>query len=507
MVTGDDLIKALPQAMCHRWGHVEIGHVVCDSRQVRPGDLFVAIPGVAVDGHRFVPQALEAGAVACVVERMLPCLKDVPTVVVPDAREALAHLHAAYHDFPGRDLRVVGVTGTDGKTTTTRLTAAICRTAGHATGSVDSITATIGEREVATGFHTTTPDAGEMQAYLAQMVAAEMEYAIIESTSHGLAQHRVTACEYDVAVITNITHEHLDYHGSYEAYRAAKRKLFEHLDTSFHKPGVDKVAVLNRDDTSYEYLQSVPADRQITYGLEEEAQVTARDIVHSGAGLAFTILLADTAMPIHSSLIGRYNVYNILAAASVGYSQGFEPDAIGEGVASVRAVPGRMELIERGQPYTVIVDFAHTPKALEEALHTVRTLAKGRITVVFGCAGLRDEAKRPWMGEIAGRLADRVVITAEDPRTESLEDIMEQIAEGCRQSGRHEGEGFWRIGDRDEAIGWALETSAPDDLIIITGKGHEQSMCFGTTEYPWSDQEAVAEHLKRLGYDKPIQKA
>ncbi|MFO7917382.1 MAG: UDP-N-acetylmuramoyl-L-alanyl-D-glutamate--2,6-diaminopimelate ligase [Anaerolineae bacterium] len=500
MVSGEVLIRALPQATCHHWRHVKIENVVCDSRQVNPGDLFVAIPGVSLDGHRFVPQALEAGAVACVVERMLPLLENVPTAVVPDAREALAYLHAAYHNFPGRHLKVVGVTGTDGKTTTVRLTASICRAAGHPTGSVDSITATIGEREVATGFHTTTPDAGEMQAYLAGMVAEEMEYAIIESTSHGLAQHRVTACEYDVAAVTNVTHEHLDYHGSYEAYRGAKRKLFEHLNTSFHKPGVAKVAVLNRDDSSYDYLRAVSADRQITYGLEKEAQVTASDISHSGAGLAFTLVMPDTTIPVRSSLIGRYNVYNILAAASVGYSQGFTPNAIAEGIASVKAVPGRMESIDGGQPYTVIVDFAHTPNALEEALHTVRTLTQGRITVVFGCAGLRDEAKRPWMGEIAGRLADRVVITAEDPRTESLAEIMEQIAKGCRHSGRREGEGFWRIGDRDKAIGWALETATPGDLIIITGKGHEQSMCFGTTEYPWSDQEAVLKHLKRLGY-------
>ncbi|MFP3896862.1 MAG: UDP-N-acetylmuramoyl-L-alanyl-D-glutamate--2,6-diaminopimelate ligase [Anaerolineales bacterium] len=500
MVSGEVLLRALPQATCRHWRHVDIGHVVCDSRQVGPGDLFVAIPGVAVDGHCFVPQALEAGAVACVVERTLPSLENVPTIIVPDAREALAHLHAAYHNFPGRDLKVIGVTGTDGKTTTVRLTAALCRAAGYPTGSVDSITATIGEREVTTGFHTTTPDAGETQAYLAQMVAAEMEYAVIESTSHGLAQHRVTACEYDVAVVTNITHEHLDYHGSYEAYRAAKRKLFEHVSTSFHKPGVDKVAVLNRDDSSYEYLHSVPVDRQITYGLEKAAQVTAKDITHSGSGLTFTLVMPDMTIPIHSPLIGRYNMYNILAAASVGYSQNFEAHAIGEGIASVKAVPGRMESIDRGQPYTVIVDFAHTPNALEEALHTVRALADGDITVVFGCAGLRDEAKRPWMGEIAGRLADRVVITAEDPRTESLEEIMEQIAAGCRRSGRREGKGFWRIGDRGKAIGWALETATSGDLIIITGKGHEQSMCFGTTEHPWSDQEAVLRHLRRLDY-------
>ena len=501
MMSGDLLLKALPHVITRHWRPFQVQNVVCDSRRVAPGDLFVAIPGVSVDGHSFVPAALRAGAVACVVERMLPELAGVPTAIVPDAREALAHLHAALNGFPARKLKVIGVTGTDGKTTTVRLIAEILRAAGRRTGTVDSVRASIGDREMPTGFHTTTPDAPEVQAYLARMVAAGVEYAVLESTSHGLAQHRVTACEFDIAVVTNITHEHLDYHGTYEAYREAKAMLFRGLSSVMRKPGVSKVAVLNADDSSYDYLRVIPAERLISYGLQHPADVTARDITASAAGLHFLAVAPGLELPLVSPLVGRYNICNILAAVSVAYSQGLAPEAIRAGVAAMRGVLGRMERIDRGQPYTVIVDFAHTPNALENALGTARDLAEGRVIVTFGCAGLRDRAKRSWMGEIAGRLADRVIITAEDPRTESLEAIMEEIAVGCRRAGCREEEGFWCIADRGEAIATALALAQPGDVVIVTGKGHERSMCYGTTELPWSDHDAIAQGLRRLGYD------
>ncbi|MBM3189827.1 MAG: UDP-N-acetylmuramoyl-L-alanyl-D-glutamate--2,6-diaminopimelate ligase, partial [Chloroflexi bacterium] len=451
----------------------------------------------------FVADALRRGAVACVVERVLPELAGVPAVLVPNAREALAHLHAAWRGFPAHHLRVIGVTGTDGKTTTVRLITGILRAAGHPTGRVDSVSAAIGGVEVSTGFHTTTPDAPEMQAYLAEMVRYGMEYAVIESTSHGLAQDRVAACAYDVAVVTNITHEHLDYHGSYEAYREAKAKLFRYLATSPRKPGMAKVSVLNADDSSYAYLRDIPADVQITYGLRD-ALVTAKDLAASPKGLRCTVRTPGGTLTLESPLVGRYNVYNILAAVSVAHSQKLDPETVRAGVAGVSGVTGRMERIDRGQPFTVIVDFAHTPNALENALRTGRDLAEGRaLSVVFGCAGLRDRLKRPWMGEIATRLADRVYITAEDPRTESLDAIMAEIAEGCRKAGGREGESFWRIGDREEAIAAALGAARPGDVVIVTGKGHEQSMCFGTTEYPWSDHAAVLRGLDRLGHSAP----
>jgi len=500
VVSLDELVDALPKAERLHWRPVQIEHVVCDSRQVAPGDLFVAISGVSVDGHRFVGDALQAGAVACVVERLLPELTGTPTVLVPNSREAFAYLHAALQGFPARQLRVIGVTGTDGKTTTVRLISAILRAAGHATGSVDSVSAFIGGQEMPTGFHTTTPDAPEVQAYLAEMVSRGMEYAVLETTSHGLAQHRVAACEFDVAVITNITHEHLDYHKTYEAYREAKGLLFRALGRSLRKPGVKKVAVLNADDPSYDYLRAFPADLHISYGLRRTAQVRPEEIHEGPSGLSLVVSLGGRILSLFSPLIGRYNVYNILAAVSVGYALELPMEAIRQGISAMRGVPGRMERIDRGQPFTVIVDFAHTPNALENALRTARQLARGKVSVVFGCAGLRDRAKRPWMGRIAGQLADRVFITAEDPRTEPLEQIIEEIAQGCLQAGCQEGQDFWRVPDRAEAIAQALSMAQPGDVVIVTGKGHERSMCFGTVEHPWSDHEAILQGLRALGY-------
>ncbi len=501
----DPLIDALPAATRHNWRPLEIGKITTDSRQVEPGDLFVAVPGVSVDGHRFIPAALKAGAVACIVERLTPELEGeytvcTPAVQVPNAREALAHLMAAWHGNPGRKLRVIGVTGTDGKTTTVRLIAGILSAAGHVVGTIDSVGASIAGRETPTGFHTTTPDAPEVQAYLAEMVEAGVEYVVIESTSHGLAQHRVTAVEYDVAAVTNITHEHLDFHGSLAAYQQAKAMLFHALSTSVRKDGVPKVAVLNRDDASYAYLSPIPAECQLSYGLDAVADLHAQDVAVSPSGLHLEIVTPQGPLAMSSPLVGHFNVFNILAAVSVAYSQGIAPEAIAAGIAQVRGIVGRMERIDRGQPFTAIVDFAHTPNAMDKALQCARELTEGQVIVVFGCAGLRDVAKRAWMGEVAGRLADRVIITAEDPRTEPLDAIMDQIAVGCQQAGRQQGEGYYKIGDRGEAILTALEMARPGDVVIATGKGHERSMCFGEIEHPWSDQDAVRDGLAGLGY-------
>ncbi len=505
----DDLASALPRAQRLHWRKgIGIEQIRDDSRQVQRGDLFVAVPGVYVDGHQYAGAAVARGAAALVLEHEVEGLVEVPTLLVPDSREALAWLHAAWQGYPGRRLRVIGVTGTDGKTTTVRLIARLLNRAGHPTGNVDSVSAFIGAQELDTGFHTTTPDAPEVQAYLADMVRAGMEYAVIESTSHGLAQHRVTGSEYDVAVVTNITHEHLDYHKTYEAYREAKAMLFRSLATAYRKPGMAKVAVLNRDDSSYDYLASIPADLHLSYSVRQPADLTAHAIAVASKGLHLLLQAPQGAVPIVSPLVGRYNASNILAAAAVAVSQGLTLDQIAVGVSEVKGVTGRMERIDEGQPFTVIVDFAHTPNALDNALQTARDLAAGerqepgRVIAVFGCAGLRDVAKRPWMGEISGRLADVTVFTAEDPRTESLDGIMEQMAVGCRRAGREEGHGFFRVGDRAEAIALAISLARPGDVVILCGKGHERSMCYGTTEYPWSDQDAARAALQELGYSR-----
>ncbi len=522
----DALLRALPaHTLSNGSADLEITGVTPDSRLVVPGSLFVAVPGVEVDGTRFIPDALARGAAAIVAQSDSPVPglpPGVPLILVSDSRSALAFLSAAWYKFPARNLRVIGVTGTDGKTTTSTLVENILLAAGHTVGAVTTVAAHIGGKEIDTGFHTTTPDSPDIQRYLAQMVSLGAEYAVVESTSHGLAQHRLDAIDFDVAVVTNITHEHLDFHGTWENYRDAKAMLFRALAASRRKPRTPKAAVLNADDNSrgaFDYLRAIPADERIIYSIEpgaersqrdslqssttqdgaEETRIFARDIRHLPAGLEFRIETPSGDIPIASQLIGDFNVSNILAAAGAALARDIPFDAIRQGVAVTRSIPGRMERIDLGQPFTVVVDFAHTPNALERALETVRRLTSGRVIVVFGTAGLRDVQKRPWMGNVAGRLADLTVVTAEDPRTESLDDINAAIASGLEKAGRQRDRDYYVVDDRAEAIRFAIgKLARPGDLVIITGKGHERSMCYGKTEYPWSDQEAVVAALKEI---------
>ena len=480
---------------------VEICGVTADSRQVRPGYAFVAIRGTTVDGHRYLQAALDGGACALVVaedvEFHLESEQPFALVEVKDTREALAWMMAVLHGYPARHLRVVGVTGTDGKTTTVNLISSILRAGGHSVGMISTVNAQIGDDCLDTGLHTTTPDAPDLQGYLARMVQAGLEYAVLEATSHGLAQHRVTGCEQDVAVVTNITHEHLDYHRTYEAYFAAKARLFQGLSTAYRKSGVPKVAILNREDASFGLLWPIPADIKLTYGLSSAVDVRARRVDCAADYTAFQVVTPQGYFDVHTPLVGLFNVYNILAATATGLSQEVALDHIRQGVEAVSGVVGRMERMDRGQDFTVVVDFAHTPNGLRRALETARTMTRGTVIVVFGSAGLRDVAKRGLMGHEAGRLADRIVITAEDPRTESLDDIMAAIAEGCEAEGKREGESYWCIADRAGAIQFAIDLARPGDLVLTAGKAHEQSMCFGTTEYPWSEHEAVEKALSR----------
>ena len=497
------LITALPTVLSQTGGDTEIHSVVADSRRVRPGDLFVAIPGVNVDGHRFIPQAVKDGAVAIVGElepRELPHLDEdkVAYVRVPDAREAWGWLCAAWHGFPSRQMTLVGVTGTDGKTTTVNLIYNILRAAGIKAGMVSTVNARIGKEESETGLHTTTPDPPDVQRYLARMVQAGTTHAVLEVTSHGLAHNRVAGCDFDVATVTNITHEHLDFHGSLAAYQEAKTRLFQRLANSLRKPNVPKVAILNRDDDSYRYLSPLPADRQIVYGMAQPVDVTASDVRFAPDRTHFILHTPTGKAPIETALVGAYNVSNVLAAASTGIALGIELDPIRAGVAALQAIPGRMERIKEGQDYLAIVDFAHTPNALQRALETARTMTSdgGRVIAVFGCAGLRDREKRTMMGNIAGETADLVVITAEDPRTESLEKIIAESVVAATATGKREGVDLWRVHDRGEAILLACEMARTGDVVISCGKGHEQSMCFGTTEYPWDDREAMRRALQ-----------
>jgi UDP-N-acetylmuramoyl-L-alanyl-D-glutamate--2,6-diaminopimelate ligase len=490
------LTAALPHADVQGDVSASIEAIAWDSRQVRPGSLFVAYPGVAVDGHDFIPEALANGAAAVVAERQIEGL-DLPRVVVPDGREALAYLSAAWHGYPSRQLVVVGVTGTDGKTTTCNLLYSILVASGCRTGLVTTVNAVIGERVMDTGLHTTTPDAPDVQRYLAEMVAAGIEIAVLEVTSHGLEQHRVAACDFDVAVVTNVTHEHLDIHGSLQAYQRAKAMLFQHLMAGQRKLGVPKVAVLNADDDSYHYLSPIPADRHLAYGLEGDADVVATGIRRSPADTCFTVQSPQVDFELRTVLVGDFNLSNVMAATSAALALDLPVVAIQQGIWQVKGVVGRMERVDEGQGFAAIVDFAHTPNALERALEAARVLTDGRVLAVFGCAGERDREKRSWMGEISGRLADVTVMTAEDPRRESLDAILDEMARGAEEAGAVLGCSYFRVPDRAEAIQFAVDLAHPGDLVIACGKGHEQSMCFGTVETPWSEHEVLRTALRR----------
>jgi UDP-N-acetylmuramoyl-L-alanyl-D-glutamate--2,6-diaminopimelate ligase len=501
----------------------EITSITADSRQVTPGSLFVAIRGQSFDGHRFIPAALAQGAAAVVAESgaaeaaALPA-GAAPLVTVPDTRQTLAWLAAAWHGFPSRRLVLVGVTGTDGKTTTASLIHASLIAAGLRAGLISTVSAVIGDETLDTGFHVTTPEALEVQGYLARMAAAGLTHCVLEVTSHGLAQHRLTGCDFDVAVVTNITHEHLDFHQTYENYRAAKGRLVSGLAASALKPGGPaKAAVLNAGDAAYDYLAGLlapaPQVRLLRYGLQPDCDVTATDIVHSPDGLSFIAHGPGFQFPVSTALVGAFNVSNCLAAiAAAAGALALDPAAVQQGLAQMPGVPGRMERIDLGQPFTAIVDFAHTPNALRRALETARELARagrpaGRVIAVFGSAGLRDVEKRRLMAEVSTELADLTVLTAEDPRTEALDDILELMAGAARLRGAVEGQNLFRVPDRGDALRLAVALARPGDLVLACGKGHEQSMCFGQVEYRWDDRTALraalAEHLGLPGPAMP----
>jgi len=476
----------------------EITGLTADSRQVSTGMLFVALRGSTSDGHDFLLQAQANGAAAAVGEQDAPFLT-IPYLQVPDSQLALAQLAAAYQHHPARQMVMIGVTGTDGKSTTCNLLYSILQVAGLKSGMITTVNAVIGKTVLETGLHVTTPGAIEVQGYLRQMVDAGLTHCILETTSHGLAQHRVSACEFDLAVVTNITHEHLDYHGSFETYRAAKARLFQDLSTSVKKEfGPPKTAILNMDDSSYRYLLEGTDARIHTYGLNPSAGIRAQQ-VHAGPdGLSFSINDSRGHFTIHSPLLGDYNVSNMLAAWSAGMVVGVDPVAAVAGLEAFRGVPGRMERIDLGQQFTAIVDFAHTPNALKRALETARQLTEQRVIAVFGSAGLRDREKRRLMAGVSTKLADCTILTAEDPRTEALGGILEEMAVGARGGGGREGETFWRIPDRGRALEFAVRMAEPGDLVITCGKGHEQSMCFGEIEYPWDDRTAMRAALSNL---------
>ena len=471
--------------------------VVESSREIQPGGVFVARAGGSTDGHLFIADAIAAGAAAIVGETEQSNLP-VPYIRVKSAAKILGLLSAAYHDFPARKLVIIGVTGTDGKTTTCLLLHSIFKFVSDIkAGYISTISADFGGESLATGLHVTTPGAPAIQAYLAKMVESGVTHCILEMTSHGLAQGRLNGVDIDVAVLTNMMREHLDYHGSWEEYRAAKAIMFQMLNRSFRKPDVYKWAVINADDPSADYFADIPdLDPYfvVPYGIDFDGVYCARDIRY----LPDVTKFRTADREIHLQLPGEFNVYNALAAFSAARMLGARLDSIKAGLDTVEGIPGRMERIDESQDFIAIVDFAHTPNALKRALEAGRRMLKPgkRLIAVFGSAGLRDVEKRRLMAETSAQLADMTVLTAEDPRTESLDDILAMMTEGCIAKGGVEGETFIRAPDRGEAIHVACQLAGAGDLVMACGKGHEQSMCFGTVEYPWDDRAAMRAALR-----------
>ena len=517
-----------PLAVPSQIPDIEITGIAIDSRAVRPGDLFVALRGGSVDGHHYIQKAIDNGAAAVIgdkelvgrVGREAPPKSNggdnPPYLQLEDSRRALTWLAAAFYDWPARKLTVIGVTGTDGKTTTINLIYQILLAANIKAGMISTVNAVIGDEVLDTGFHVTTPDAHDLQRYLAKMVQAGLTHVVLETTSHGWAQHRVDACEFDIGVITNITHEHMNEHGSFENYRAAKARLFSSLEwTRPKEQGNPRLGVINRDDPkSFDFLNDLIKVNKINYGLSEAADVRAVDLEHNPSGIRFLASSRDFHVQIKSELVGLYNISNCLAALTTAvYGLGVDPEVAARGISRLDGIPGRMEPVDLGQDFTALVDFAHTPNALKSVLEAAKEMLVSpplpqqegpgvrenpRVIAVFGSAGLRDKAKRRMMAETSAELADFTVLTAEDPRTESLEGILEEMAAGARSMGGREGETFWRVPDRAEAIRFALKLARPGDIVLACGKGHEQSMCFGRREFPWDDRTAMRAALGEL---------
>ncbi len=495
-----------------RAGSVLVEALTADSRAVRPGGLFVAVPGDHADGHDFVAAAAAAGAVAAIVERPMAGAALVQ-LVVERSRAALAAAAGWWYGDPSRELGIIGITGTDGKTTTSFLAASALGAAGHRAGLVGTVELWIGGHAEPTLEHQTTPEAPELQRLLRAMAAAGDAAAVVETTSHGLALDRVAGIAYDAAVFTNLSHEHLELHGSFEAYRAAKLSLFERLAARGPAKtgaaaglGWPRLAVINRDDPAADLFVAVSREagaRVVTYGAESGADVRAGRIEEDARRLTVAYDAPSGSGQLSLRLAGRFNAHNALAVVALGEGLSLDPAAVRRGIERVAAVPGRMERIERGQPFSVIVDYAHTPASLETVLDLLAPVAAaggGGLIAVFGSAGERDTAKRSMMGQIAGQRCRLVVVTDEDPRGEDRQAIVEAIARGAESAGRRRERDLLLIADRAEAVTAALERARPGDVVLFAGKGHERSILGPDGPVPWNERAAVEAALAALGF-------
>jgi UDP-N-acetylmuramoyl-L-alanyl-D-glutamate--2,6-diaminopimelate ligase len=482
-----------------------ISSVAYDSRKVQPGGLFVAIKGTHVDGHAYIGQAIERGAVAVVVEEASGLTNElaVPVATVPKSLPALAPIAAAFYEQPGSELWVIGVTGTKGKSTTSDLIAQALDAGGRNSGLISTVDFKIGPRRWANDTRQSTPEALEIQAMLREMVASGCDSAVIEATSHALSArwNRLGGCGFNVAVMLNVTHEHLDFHGSFEQYRADKARLFEMLGEANK---AQQWAIVNSDDPSHDYfLAAAPTTAQrLRFAIEAVAEVQAHELVVSATGSQMRVTTPWGEGQLRLRLPGRFNVYNALATLSVSLASGISLERAIGALEAVQSVRGRMEPVEEGQPFGVIVDYAHNPDSFEQVMSMLRPLVQGRMIAVFGSAGERDREKRPLQGAIAARYCELLYLTDEDPRGEDRDAIVAEIAAGAAEAGATVNEGYYCIPDRREAIAAAFAAAQVGDLVLLLGKGHEGNIIYNGYSLPWNEAAVARELLKAMGYDR-----
>ncbi len=480
---------------------LRIESLSCDSRQVGDGTLFLALRGLKMDGHSFIEKAVAAGASAVLLEDSEYAPKETPWVQVENGRQAMALIAASFFNYPTRDLPLVGITGTNGKTTTSYIIEGILDSAGLPAAVLGTISYRFADTTIEASH--TTPESTELQGIFRSLAEKGAKSFVMEVSSHSLEQHRVDGCSFDVAVFTNLTRDHLDYHGSMEAYRDAKLRLFNQLlQPDSFKP--NRRAVINLDDPAAKEFVNGSLSPVILYGLSDGCQVTARNVSFSVTGITGILVTPLGEIPFRSRLVGRYNLYNILAAAAAGVALEIPLQSIREGIENHLVVPGRLERVDSGIGVTCIVDYAHTGDALENVLGTLKELVTGRIITVFGCGGDRDNGKRPIMGRIAAGYSDLSIVTSDNPRTEDPNAILDQIRAGITplrlreysveelSSGKLKEKGFVVIENRHEAIRLGAALSGEGDILLLAGKGHEDYQIIGKTRHHFDDREEAA---------------
>ncbi|MGG1575777.1 UDP-N-acetylmuramoyl-L-alanyl-D-glutamate--2,6-diaminopimelate ligase [Fictibacillus sp. NRS-1165] len=466
--------------------NVEITSIEMDSRAARPGSLFVCIKGYTVDGHDYAEQAVRNGAAAVLAEKHLPGMDSVPVIIVNDTKRAMAVLANVFYGYPTNKLHLIGVTGTNGKTTTAHLIEQVFSDAGKRTGMIGTIDMKI--NGVSHKVTNTTPESLFLQKAFKEMIDQGVESAVMEVSSHALDMGRVRGCDYDIAVFTNFTQDHLDYHKDMETYLRAKGLLFAQLGNTY-AGNKEKIAILNRDDEASKEFEKMTAAQILTYGIEQKSDIMAKDIKVTGKGTSFTLVTPLEERPVSLKLVGKFSVYNVLAAISATLLSGIPIDSIIKTMENVKGVPGRFETVDAGQSFTVIVDYAHTPDSLENALTTVKEFAVGKVISVVGCGGDRDKTKRPLMAKIAAENSDVAIFTSDNPRTEDPLAILEDMKAGVQD---YE---YIIKPDRKDAIVHAIEIAEDNDIILIAGKGHETYQIIGKNVLDFDDRKVAAEAI------------